>query len=871
MLSMIKVTKFTDKQGADALEYIGYNLLGGIEPKVVCRETGGHPEYKNWKTKYDKEAYKLLTAPYTGDLAEHIDIFSEDFTLTYDLGESLPIDGLFTSGCWYGNGGMYMLAEYELYVSENEADLFTEKNLVVKVDNRPIAQKSTPRQSEAYFKCEGLRGRYFGFKMIKACVSDEITRLSHLGVYNDKISEQKLFLEGIIENNFLEAEDITLPEGCFGLAEALVNGSVFDQKDGVILNGGRVILTARKPAEYLTVTGLLSGIEIYSADDLEALWSCPSEAEIKDIDTTSHPETCYLCKLQGAKKYIGLQLHKDTVLEQLGLYTYTRKATVDTDNIKTRDFIGIGANDIPMAWMPESRQKGFRNVLWPVYQYRYNKAKPSVVRIWFQPDWVVTEEEDYRQGNCNFRSDKMCAFLKYMDMYEEAGIEVELDFGWKVSTEIQDWYSIPTTGSGQRSWLTKAASAPKDFEGFAKCCAATIKFLAEEKNYTCLKYLSFYNESNYGDDHDFDGGDFLGYRGRSKEMWEKMLRAVDKELKAQGLDKYVKYWLAEESGSDEVVIGWIDYMMENCRDLNALNGFHRYANKYDDRIEMFREFLAHSGDVGAAATEFAVYTPPNWNQSNIEYVMSMLHSGLRGGLYWILQGVMLTDPTWLYLKGNERSNWFLPPYEEKWTETYPCHEFSLFTHYLPAHSCVLETLSPDKDVRIETIVTPDGNYTVFVESKGSKFAKNIEVNFGKHIGKTFRKHIYKESQVTLDGNLTVPRVRAEIDVGDTLRDTLDTDYQLVCYTTLPPFRQINLNSTYATVPLGGSFKFKAELIDCRGELIWEIVASDGEKGTIDENGLFRFPEVTRPGDRHAIKVSLKDHPETYTVALIKAE
>ncbi len=868
---MINVTKFTDCQSHHAHKYIGYNLLAGVEPKVVCKETGGHPEYKNWKTKYDKTAYKLVTAPYTGDLTEHIDIFSEDFTMTYDLGESLEINGLFTSGCWYGNGGMYMLAEYELYVAETEEELYTEKSLVVKVDNRDIAVKSTPRQSEAYFKCEGLCGRYFGFKMIKACVSDDITRLSHLGVYNDKISEQKLFLDKIVDNNFLTSEDIELPEDSHGYVSCLINGSVFDVTDAVVLNRGEVILEAKKPAEFLTVTGLVQAPEIYSADSISQLWESPLSADIISVDTNGHEESCYLCKLKDAKNYIGIKLQSGAVLEQLGLYTYTRVADVDLGNIKTKDFIGIGANDIPMAWMPESRQKGFRNVHWPVYAYRMNKAQPAVLRIWFQPDWVVTDEEDYKAGICHFDSDKMRAFLKYMDAYEAAGIEIELDFGWKVSTEIQEWYSVPTTGSGKRSWLTKAASAPKDFEGFAKCCAATIKELCEVRGYTCIKHLSFYNESNYGDDHDFDGGDFLGYRGKSKEMWEKMLRAVDKELKAQGLDRYVDYWLAEESGSDEVVIGWIDYMMENCREFNSLNCFHRYANKYNDRIEMFQEFLAHSGDVGAAATEFAVYSEPNWNQSNIEYVMSMLHSGLRGGLYWILQGVMLTDPTWLYLKGNERSNWFLPPYEEKWTETYPCHEFSLFTHYLPRHSKVLETYSPDEDTRIETIVTPDGNYTVFVESNSSKFEKTIEVNFSKVIDKTFRKHVYKESEVKLDGNLTVPRALKEIPVADTLRDTLDTDYQLVCYTTIPAFSQINLNSTYAKVPLGGSFQFEAELIDCEGELNWEIVASDGDKGTIDQNGLFQFPKVTRPGDKHAIKVSLKKDPKTYTVALIEAE
>ncbi len=867
----MNVTKFTDCQAHHAYKYIGYNLLQGIEPTVVCKETGGHPEYKNWKTKYDKEAYKLVTAPYTGDLTEHIDIFSEDFTMTYDLGESIEINGIFTSGCWYGNGGIYMLAEYELHLAETESDLYTEKSLVTRVDNRPIAIKSTPRQSEAYFKCEGLRGRYFGFKMIKACVSDEITRLAHLGVYNDKISEQKLFLDKIIDNNFLKAEAITLPAGSKGSASTLTNGSVFDQQDAVTLGGDKIVIECEKAAEYLTVTGLVAAPKIFSANIVETLWNNEINCEITAIDTAPHPESCYLCKIGGAKKYIGIKLTRGAVLEQLGLYTYKREARVDLNNVRTKDFIGIGANDIPMAWMPESRQKGFRNVHWPIYAYRMNKAQPSVLRIWFQPDWVVTNEEDYKAGNCNFESDKMRAFYKYMDAYEAAGIEVELDFGWKVSTEIQEWYSLPTTGSGKKSWLTKAASAPKDFEGFAKCCAATIRELCEVRGYTCIKHLSFYNESNYGDDHDFDGGDFLGYRGKSKEMWEVMLRAVDKELKAQGLTKYVDYWLAEESGSDEAVIGWIDYMMKNCREFNSLNGFHRYANKYNDRIEMFKEFLRYAGEVGAAATEFAVYSEPNWNQSNIEYVMSMLRSGLRGGLYWILQGVMLTDPTWLYLKGNKRSNWFLPPYEEDWTETYPCHEFSLFTHYLPRHSKVLETYSPDEDTRIEVIETQGGEYTVFVESNASKFQKTIEVNFGNAINKPFRKHVYKESEVKLDGNLTVPPVIKEIAVDDTLVDTLDTDYQLVCYTTIPPFKQINLNSTYQKAPLGGSFKFEAELLDCEGELNWEIVASEGEKGTIDQNGLFQFPEITRPGDKHAVKVSLKSDPKTYTIALIEAE
>lgn len=877
-IKMCKVTKLTELQGGRAIEYLGVNLLEGIEPEVVS-ENGGHPDYKNWSNQPDPTAYKLLTAPYSGDLDEHIDIFSENFTMTFDLEKTVDIDGLFTSGFWFnGNNGIYMLGKYELHVAEEKTDMYTEKSLVAAVDNTEISTPQTPRLSEAYFKCEGLRGRYVGFKMLKANATDDITRMAFIGAYSDAITEQKGYLKNIIENNYLTADLIELPEGSRGCPCTLVNGSVFDVADAVVLSRGEVILCSDTPAEYLIVAGLIEGITVYTADSRDTLWISPAAGELKVCDTKGHDESCYLYKFDSAKKYIGIKLNDGAVLEQLGLYTYLRHADVDVDNIKTKDIVGIGANDIPMARMPESRQEGFRNVYWPVYCHRMNKAQPSTVRVWFQVDWVVTNEEDYLGGICNFKSDKMRQFLPYMDAYEAAGIDVELNFGWKASTEIYEWFSFASAGAHKMGGQGKSASAPRNFEGFAKCCAATVKYLAEEKGYTCLKHLTFYNESNYGDNTDHMASDFCGYMGKSKEMWEKMLRLVDKELKAIGADKYVDYWLAEESGTAEIELQWIDYMMKNCREFNALNTFHRYRMKYDTRLEYFKQVVEHAGEVGAAASEFAVYTPPTWNQSNIEYVMSMLHGGLRGGLYWCLQGVKMTDPTWLSLgckrnAAESRGFWWLPAYQDgdAWTENPSFYDFCLFTRYMPRHSKVLETYSPDEDTRIETIMTPDGNYTVFVESNVSKFNKTIEVKFSKAIGKTFYKHVHKESEIKLDGNLTVPPVVKEIEVGDTLTDTIDGDYQLVCYTTLPAVKQLKFNSAKAIVPLGESFKFEAETIDCEGEIVWEVVASDGVPCLISDDGVVSAAELTRSRDVHCIKASLKDNPDVCGFAIVKFE
>ena len=866
---MRKITKITEYQSVDALEMLGANLLNGIEPEMIS-ENGGHPEYK-LNGEYDANAYRVLTSDWEFGNPNHIDIFSENFTLTYDIGEILPIDRLFISGFWFKDiSGVYMLGQYELHVAEEKEEMYTEKSLVVAVDNTAISEKGQPRQAETFFDCEGVKGRYVGIKMLKANVTDDITRLARIGAYNHEISAQKLFMSRLIGENLLSAESISLPEGSKGDASSLVNGLVFDSGDAVALSGREVVLEAMGEVEYLSAVGFMDGIEVYAADSRDDLFKMKDNGELTEVSTDDKKEVCFVYKFECSKKYIGIRFSDNAVLEQLGLHSYIRKASVELDNVKTQDFIGIGANDVPMAWMPESRMQGFRNVHWPVYCHRFEKGNPSVVRVWFQIDWIVTDEEDYCQGICNFKSDKMRAFLKYMDLYEAAGIEVEFNFGWKVSTEIYEWYSIPSQGPQKNGGSGRSASAPKNFEGFAKCCASTIKFLCEEKGYSCIKYLSFYNESNYGDKPYGSGSsDFGGYPGRAKEMWEVMLRAVDKELKAQDLKKHVEYWVSEVSGPDAIELEWLEYMNEHCKEFISLNTFHRYARHYEDRLEYFSEILKRTGKTSAAATEFAVYLPPCWQQSNIEYVMSVLHSGLRGALYWCIQTTKMTDPTWLYL-GKGGNFWFNPPYEEElWAENRQFYELSLFTRYIPRHSSVLETYSPDEDIRVETIVSPDGNYTVFVENKASKYPKTVEVNFSKAIGKTFYKHVYNPKLIECDGNMTIPAAEKEIEVGDTLRDTVGMDYQLICYTTLPPYRQLKLNQTKFTLPLGEEFKLEATTVDCEGEIVWEVISSDGVPCLVSSDGVVSAAELSRVGDVHCIKASLKNDPSVCSIALVK--
>ncbi len=48
---------------------------------------------------------------------------------------------------------------------------------------------------------------------------------------------------------------------------------------------------------------------------------------------------------------------------------------------------------------------------------RIINTSPSVARIWFQLDWIITTREDYENGIYDFDTEKMKAFYIYLDAF----------------------------------------------------------------------------------------------------------------------------------------------------------------------------------------------------------------------------------------------------------------------------------------------------------------------------------------------------------------------------------------------------------------------------------------------------------------------
>ena len=867
---MQKATIDRTYQALNACDHLGFNLIKGIEPTIIDTEKGEKPGMKNSKGKWDENAHLEMTVEF--DANHHIDVFSYDFTIVYDLGKVVDADGAFISG--ESRGGDYVLGHYELYVSETEEDLFDEKNRIIEVDNEGLFDKMGERCAEAFIDFGGFyKTRYFGIHVKRPCAKDGIARIAVIELYNSELTKQNKFVSRNYDVSLLSGDSIEIAGDYEGDINVLADGKVFNGETVKI--NGNVILTPQHATNNVMITGIFGGFKLYTSDSKDDLFQNEITYTIKEVETGVEQKSVAAMLDAYSKKYIGIVFDGEAQIDEFGAYTYCRYANVEVENVRTENFMGIGGNELPMAKMPESRMKGYREVFWPFYVHRMIKSKPSVLRVWFQPDWVVDNEADYMAGKCNFNNPKMRSIFDYLDAYEKAGIEIEFNYGWKASTDIQDWFSLEWVGNHPENWwLGKSASVPKSFDGFAKCAAAVLKEIFD-RGYTCVKYLTLYNESGYGDSTAI-GADYLGFYGQAKQKWEEMMRKCIKEINAAGLEGKLEYWLAEESGADEMVEDWLDYMTTKCKDINHMNTYHRYWMQYNQRIEFMKELRKAAHNMPIMATEFAVFGEGSWNQSNIDYAMSMMRAGTNGGLYWIYQGVMATDPTWMYLRGNKYCNWWNPPYEDDGltSENVPYHEFNLITRYCPAHSKVLESSIDNDDTRIEVIETPDGNYTVFVESKAGKFPKEICVNFDKAINRKFRKHVYRPEDAPLDGNLMIPAVEAEFDVTDSIRDTIGTDYCFVAYTTCEPVKQVKMDGLLHNITLGEKIQLNAELVDCDDEIVWEIESSDGPACTIDQNGLFTAMTIETPTDEqyhfnYCVKASLKSDPLTYGVTLVR--
>lgn len=567
-----------------------------------------------------------------------------------------------------------------------------------------------------------------------------------------------------------------------------------------------------------------------------------------------------------------------------------REITV-TDNILVDDFYGIGACALPMALMDRSVEQGYNEALWQEERRRTNLCRPSVIRLWFQPDWFIIDRDAYYRHEYDFDSPRMKAVYAYLDSYRDAGIEVEMNYGWKVDPENQDWFSIP----GVRSLRE---SAPADLDEFAFSCAAFMRELIEKRGYTNIKYLSFYNEPCSRDVYSPCWiGDFLVTPSAEERepkgeiawekfnYWKEMAVKVKGALRKAALEDKVKIWGAECAGSDTTLELWKAEFEKDPHPVTDVYTVHRYHHTPYE-IDCLGEKLRATGNMPFVASEFATSSlGKDWEHSNPEMVLSFIKNGFAGAFLWIFSGITMTSPARFNIDSDNENMWHsLHINCERVNQIF--YELCLFMRYIPAHSKSLRVETPkartkrsfcqetvqwiemeDTDIRAAAFLTSKGDTVVVTETRRCRSDRELVVRLPQKRPLTFHKFSVGYSS-DLDEPPHIPYCEKDITTADgVLRDSIDRDYALTFYTTEKPYEQLICDKGTVKLSVGETHTITYKLHDtaCSAVSFSVVVGED----LIELNG----STVTAKSVGYAaVKVTLDDCAENcYDIVLINIQ
>ena len=520
--------------------------------------------------------------------------------------------------------------------------------------------------------------------------------------------------------------------------------------------------------------------------------------------------------------------------------TTNHTVSIDPNVVVQEDFLGVGVNLIPASFMEGTAQYGYNEAHWEMDRKRINMMQPKVARVWFQIDWM-----EPTKGNYTWDSPKMLMFYKYLDALQEAGTEIEFNFGWKVGVDTQSWFSIPGVDG--------RISAPADLDAYANSTSAVLNELINNRGYTNIKYLTFYNEPN--GNWDFES------LGDQKAYFATMVQKASDQLTADGLRDLVEIWGPEESGDPS----WTQYMKDNIDSHIDAYTFHVYGQSYDGLSKSITDRTSVVGDKPVVMTEFGfAEDKSSWSSGLAGSVIKAANEGLHGALIWQLNGVWLPDP---YVGNDTNGNYTLWDSVVLGTAPYKrYYESSLLTRYIPAHSTVVSVDTGSPDLRGAAFKTAGGDYTIVLETnEGSDRSVTLDFN-GIDIGKTFYKHVY-QADVSLEGNAIIPPASASFPAGASLTDSsIDANHNVIVYTTLAPQTQVAITPLEPVMTGGETAQLNATVIDHTGGVTWSLEGS--ENGTITSEGLYTAPQVTAE-TLIAVKATSIDDPSGYGIALVK--
>ena len=297
--------------------------------------------------------------------------------------------------------------------------------------------------------------------------------------------------------------------------------------------------------------------------------------------------------------------------------TVKRNSESDEDAI----YVGHGLNGWDMALGPDAiEDTGMSDAYFEIFAQRIIKSKPKVVRFMINPYYMCfLDDEDggearwnassgenktWEDAQLNFDSPYMYNFWRYLEVYQAAGTQVMLNYGYVNMQPMAEWYSIKDVPSSpgdiaNSGYTTR--SAPRNLEAFANNLAALLKeceergFIGGTREESTIQYINFYNEVH-------GTPEFLTFADKRPYLATK-LKYVHNALVSAGLRtggnagknnrNLHKILLVAMDGANGAIIGddliyFFDYLYENAYKPGYCDLFntHQYLHPGHGGVDM---------------------------------------------------------------------------------------------------------------------------------------------------------------------------------------------------------------------------------------------------------------------------------------------
>ena len=827
---------------------LGLSALSGRTPEV--RDASGRP----FEPKYDKGLYFLTS----DTIFQHVDFEAEyPFTLTFDMENSVEFQKALVYG--FGNPKNYALAEYELYASDNQGELYNEQNRIAIYNNvEPSENDATCRILFEFEKA--VKARFFGMKVIKPCVGDNIARIARVAVYSEEYTRQHTYINKFGEN-VAKGLDIELIDdaGCstrfntvFGTRAFINDGIAFDPYKTTRIKLSRTVDAAFRFGKSVDIDKVviahsekLPEIEVYASNDIKTLYENKLTATAREeqgLTVFSFPQT--------EAAYCAVRFNKGTVdfLEISELAVMSPLTTVDASSGKVINdkFVGNGENHLPFALQPGNRLAGYTDEMFAADSNRVMRIKPALIRFWMQVDWF-----EKQKGVYDFDTPEMEAVWRYFELFKKSGAEVQLTHSWKVGADAQEWFSIPGVPEARNS-------APVDLEHYAEGYVVLMKEIWR-RGYDNVFHISFANEPGFS-------WDFQCF-GNRKDYYCRMVRAVHDRFIAEGIRNKCVFWCCE-SAED---VTWIEYCKEfigDCVDYYTLHCYECPEDQLEDRMmRKVRDIDALPYLLTECAENGADMENP-WNRSLAGLLIESSNLGGGGIVMWTLHGIksmsVYSPDSWTMNEAGHLWNAQNLDKEKGGMPNLNYYVMALLTRYVERRSKVIKTEVLGADMHAATFISPNGDTTVVVECPKSSAARSIKFKLpnGKY---KLEKHVYVPATLNKTYDALVPETVKTFECDGTFVDSeIPNDYCTVVYTTIAAEKQIALSDTRVHLKVGESHSFAPRLVDCEGKVLYKTLNG---KGKITEDGVFTA-EGLEAGETVAVIATLDSDPSVEAVALI---